>query len=134
MACFFFAYGLAGWRPWEPLADEGTLYYEATAMTMAGIVMGQVGAGLGWRTNIRSSVSIGLLSNRLLVVGIAVEVAMIFLLAYTPGLERIFHMAPLGPWHWLFLLLWPPLIFGAEEARKAVLRARQRDNDPTDKE
>ena len=134
MACFFFAYGLAGWRPWEPLADAGTLYYEATAMTMAGIVMGQVGAGLGWRTNIRSSVSIGLLSNRLLVVGIAVEVAMIFLLAYTPGLERIFHMAPLGPWHWLFLLLWPPLIFGAEEARKAVLRARQRVNDPTDKE
>ena len=50
------------------LASEGTLYYQATAMTMAGIVMGQVGAGLGWRTNIRSTVSIGLLSNQLLVV------------------------------------------------------------------
>jgi hypothetical protein len=58
MASFFFAYALSGWRPWEHLADEGTLYYQATAMTMAGIVMGQVGAGLGWRTNLRSSVSI----------------------------------------------------------------------------
>jgi hypothetical protein len=59
---------------------------------------------------------------------------MIFLLVYTPGLERIFHMAPLGPWHWLFLLLWPPVVFGAEEARKAVLRARERDTAPTEKE
>jgi magnesium-transporting ATPase (P-type) len=132
MAGFFFAFGLAGWRPWEPFADQGTVYYEATAMTMAGIVMGQVGAGLGWRTNRRSIASIGLLSNRLLLVGIAVEVAMIFLLAYTPGLDRIFHMSALGPWHWLFLLIWPPIVLGAEEARKAVVRAREAETEITD--
>ncbi|HEX5468721.1 MAG TPA: cation-transporting P-type ATPase [Gaiellaceae bacterium] len=124
MASFLFACGLAGWRPWEAIPDSGTIYYEATAMTMAGIVMGQVGAGLGWRTNRGSIRSVGFISNRLLVVGIAVEVAMIFVLSYTPGLARIFHMSALGPWHWLFLLVWPPLVLGAEEARKAVVRAR----------
>lgn len=126
MASFLFAYVLAGWRPWEPLADTGTLYYEATAMTMAGIVMAQIGAGLGWRTDRRSIAAVGLLSNRLLLVGIAVEVTMVVLLAYVPGLDRVFHMSALGPWHWLFLLAWPPLMLAAEEARKAFLRRRRR--------
>ena len=126
MTGFLFAYGLEGWRPWEPLADSGTLYLQATTMTMAGIVMAQVGAGLGWRSNRESIASVGLLSNRLLLVGIAVEIAMIAVLAYTPGLDEIFHTSALGPWHWLLLLLWPPLVLGAEEARKAVVRARGR--------
>jgi magnesium-transporting ATPase (P-type) len=124
MASFFFAYLLAGWRPWEPLADSGTLYLQATAMTMAGIVMAQVGAGLGWRTNRRSIAALGLFSNRLLLFGIAVEIGMVALLAYTPGLANVFHMSALGTWHWLFLLVWPPLILGAEEARKAIRRRR----------
>ena len=124
MASFLFAYALMGWRPWEPLADTGTLYEQATTMTMAGIVMAQVGAGLGWRSNQSSLASIGFLSNRLLLVGIAVEVGMIALLAYTPGLDRVFHTGALDAWHWLFLLAWPPIILGAEEARKAAQRRR----------
>lgn len=45
-------------------------------------------------------------------------------LVYVPGLNSIFHQSALGVWHWLFLLLWPPVVFGAEEARKAVVRRR----------
>ena len=129
MASFLFAYSLAGWRPWDAFADSGPLYLEATTMTMAGIIMGQVGAGLAWRTNRQPVASIGLLTNRLLLIGIALEVAMIALLAYTPGLDDLFHTSALGPWHWLFLLLWPPLVLGAEEARKALVRARRRPPD-----
>lgn len=91
-------------------------------MTMAGIVMGQVGAAMAWRTNRQSIRSIGLLTNRLLLVGIAIELAMIAMLSYVPPLGEIFHTSPLGFWHWLFLLIWPPLVLAAEEARKAVLR------------
>ncbi|HXV34590.1 MAG TPA: cation-transporting P-type ATPase [Gaiellaceae bacterium] len=126
MTSFLLAYALAGWRPWEPLADSGDLYVQATTMTMAGIVMAQVGAGLAWRTNRRSVFAVGLFSNRLLLAGIALEVAMIAVLAYTPGLAAAFHMAPLSPWLWASLLLWPPLVLGAEEARKGVLRRRRR--------
>jgi P-type Ca2+ transporter type 2C len=125
MASFLFAYWLAGWRPWEALTDTGVLYREATTMTMAGIVMAQVGAGLAWRTNRLSLRAIGLWSNRLLLVGIGFEVAMIALLAYTPGLDDIFHTSDLSVWHWLFLLVWPPLVLGADEARKAVTRRRR---------
>src|SRR5829696_6923543 len=126
MSSFLFAFWLAGWRPWETLADGGTLYREATTMTMAGIVMAQVGAGMAWRTNRLSLRTIGPWSNRLLLVGIAVEVAMIALLAYTPGLDEIFHTSALGPWHWLFLLAWPPVVLCAEEARKAMTRRADR--------
>ena len=124
MASFLFAYALAGWRPWEPLADSGTLYKEATTMTMAGIVMAQVGAGLAWRTNRLSLRTVGLFSNRLLLLGIATEVAMIGLLAYTPGLQQLFHTGGLNIREWVFLLAWPPLVLGVEETRKAVVRRR----------
>ncbi len=125
MSSFLFAYWLDGWRPWGPLADEGPLYLEATTMTMAGIVMAQVGAGISWRSNRLSLLEIGPFGNRLLLVGIGVEVAMVALLSYTPGLDDLFHTGPLGPWEWLFLLIWPPLVVASEELRKGFMR-RQR--------
>jgi magnesium-transporting ATPase (P-type) len=124
MTGFLFAQGLAGWRPWEPLADSGEIYLGATAMTCAGIVMGQVGAGLAMRTNRESVFSIGLFSNRFLLAGIAFEVGLLAALAYTPGLQDAFHMGPIGLWEWLLLLFWPPLVLFAEEARKAIVRRR----------
>jgi magnesium-transporting ATPase (P-type) len=132
MASFFFAYVLAGWRPWEHLAGSGTLYLEATTMTMAGIVFAQIGAAMAWRTNRESIRSVGLLSNRLLLVGIAVEIAMVALLAYTPGLDDVFHTSDLSGWEWLLLLAWPPFVLGAEELRKAVVRRRAADGGDRD--
>jgi hypothetical protein len=57
-------------------------------------------------------------------VGIAVEVAVIALLAYTPGLGDVSHTSDLDAWEWLLPLVWPPLVLEAEEARKEVLGAR----------
>jgi Ca2+-transporting ATPase len=124
MSGFFFAFLLGGWRPGSALPSSGPLYVQATTMTQSGIVMGQVGAGMAMRTNRRSAFSIGLLSNRFLLAGIAVELALAAALVYVPGLNAAFHQGPLGPWHWVFLLAWAPLVFGAEEVRKAVVRHR----------
>jgi magnesium-transporting ATPase (P-type) len=124
LASFFAGYWLAGWRPGDPLADEGALYVQATAMTYAGIVMGQVGAGLAFRTSRRSVFAVGLLSNRFLLVGIAFEIALLLALLYVPVLQDAFHMLPLDPLAWPLLALWPIVVLGAEEARKAVFRRR----------
>jgi magnesium-transporting ATPase (P-type) len=123
---FFFAMLLGGWRPGAPMPSSGTVYVQATTMTQTGVVMGQVGAGFAMRTNRRSVFSIGLLSNRFLLVGIAFELTLAAALIYVPGLNAAFHQGPIGPWHWLFLAAWPPIVLGAEEARKAVLRRRER--------
>jgi magnesium-transporting ATPase (P-type) len=124
LASFIAAFLLAGWRPGEPLPDEGDLYVQATAMTYAGIVMGQVGAGFAFRTSRQSVFSVGLLSNRFLLAGIAFELALLAAMLWVPPLQDAFHMAPLDPRAWLLLAVWPVLVVGAEEARKAVLRRR----------
>jgi magnesium-transporting ATPase (P-type) len=124
LASFFAGYWLAGWRPGDPLADEGALYVQATAMTYAGIVMGQVGAGFAFRTSRRSVFAVGLLSNRFLLVGIAFEIALLLALLSVPVLQDAFHMLPLDPLAWPLLALWPIVVLGAEEARKAVFRRR----------
>jgi magnesium-transporting ATPase (P-type) len=124
LVSFFAGYWLAGWRPGDPLADEGALYVQATAMTYAGIVMGQVGAGLAFRTSRRSVFAVGLLSNRFLLAGIAFEIALLLVLLYVPVMQDAFHMLPLDPLAWPLLALWPLVVLGAEEARKAVFRRR----------
>ena len=76
----------------------------------------------GARTAARCA-AIGLLSNRLLLVGIAFEIAMIALARLHPGARRhLPHERPLPRGTGSFLLAWPPLVLGAEEARKAVAR------------
>jgi magnesium-transporting ATPase (P-type) len=126
LVSFFAAYVLAGWRPGESLPDEGAVYVQATAMTYAGIVMGQVGASFAFRTTRRSVFSIGLLSNRFLLAGIAFEVGLLFALLYVAPLQDAFHMLPLDPAAWPLLIAWPIVVLGAEEARKALLRRRER--------
>ena len=121
---FLFAYWLSGWRPWEGLADAGTTYLEATTMTMAAIMMGQVGAGLAWRSDRLPLRRLGPFSNRLLLAGIAIELALLLILVYAPGLGEVFHTASLEARHWLFLLAWPFVILGVGEVGKALARRR----------
>jgi len=124
LASFFAGYLLAGWRPGEALPDSGFVYIQATAMTYAGIVFGQVGSSFAFRTNRDSILKVGLLSNRFLLVGIALEVALLLALLYVPPLQEAFHMRPLEPQAWLLLAAWPPIVIAAEEARKAFFRRR----------
>jgi magnesium-transporting ATPase (P-type) len=124
LASFFTAFLLGGWTPFDPLPDEGDLYVQATAMTYAGIVMGQVGAGFAFRTSRESLLRVGPFSNRFLLAGIAFELALLFAMLWLPPLQEAFHMAPLDPRAWLLLAVWPVVVVAAEELRKAVLRRR----------
>jgi magnesium-transporting ATPase (P-type) len=124
MTSFFLGFLFGGWRPPTALPDAGTAYYQATTMTQTAIVMGQVGAGQAMRTDRRSVFSVGLTTNRFLLVGIAFELALAVALVYVPGLNSAFHQAPIPWWWWLALVVWAPIVFFAEEARKAVLRRR----------
>ena len=125
MSAYFFLNWLYGW-PGVPLAEEGTLIYQmATTMTLAGVVVTQVGAVMGCRTNRTSIFRIGFLTNRLVLVGIAVELTLLGLLIYAPFLHSIFNTAPLGLREWAYLFAWTPVIFLLDELRKAILRWRE---------
>jgi magnesium-transporting ATPase (P-type) len=103
-------------------------------MTLASIVAAQVGAVFGCRTDRTSVFRVGLLSNRLVLLGVPVEVGLLLLLVSVPLLQRVFGTAPIGVPEGLVLLLWPPLVLLADEGRKALLRAldaRRRRADPS---
>jgi magnesium-transporting ATPase (P-type) len=121
MSAYFFLNWLHGW-PVVPLAAEGTLYRMATTMTLAGIVATQVGAVFGCRTDRASIFKIGFHTNRLVLLGIAVELTLLGLLIYVPFLHAIFNTSPIGLREWAFVFAWTPVIFFADELRKMVLR------------
>ena len=66
----------------------------------------------------------GVLGNRLVLVGVGAEVAVFVALVLLPPLARVFGLEPLRPAEWGVLLLFPGVVLGLEEARKAVLRRR----------
>lgn len=126
-AAYFFLNYLHGW-PENPLASSGVVYQMATAMTLAAIVMAQVGAVFGCRTQRLSVFKVGLFSNKMILIGIGVEFALLALLVYLPLplLHHLFNTAPLGWREWAFLLVIPPIMLAVDEVRKWILRGWDR--------
>jgi magnesium-transporting ATPase (P-type) len=122
---FFAAYWLSGWRAGEPMADRGPLYNTATTMSLAGIVACQIGNAFACRSPRESIRQLGLTSNRFLLAGIVVEVAVLLLLMYVPPLARVFTLAPLEARHWLILAGFAPVLLIGEELRKVMVRWRR---------
>jgi magnesium-transporting ATPase (P-type) len=123
-AAYFFLNWLHGW-PGAPLAAEGTLTYRmATTMTLAGVVAAQVGAVFACRTDRASVFRIGLFTNRLVLLGVAIELGILGLLIYMPFLQSLFNTAPIGVREWAFVFAWTPVLFLADELRKALLRRK----------
>jgi magnesium-transporting ATPase (P-type) len=127
LAGFFWVLLGAGWSPGDdvgagsPLHDD---YLRATTMTFAGIVACQVGTALAARTERASLRSVGVLGNRMLLWGIASELAFLAALVYVPVLQDVFGTAPLAARELAVLAAFPVVVWGADELRRARLRRR----------
>lgn len=123
IAAYFFFNALNGW-PANPLAVSGDAYMKATTITFAAIVLAQVGAVFGCRTERISVFKIGLFSNKMILLGILVEFSLLALLIYLPlpFLHNLFNTAPLGWREWLFLILIPFIMVFIDELRKLLMR------------
>lgn len=122
MAGFFFIYYQQDWRPGMEMPDSEIIYLTATTMTLSGIVATQIGNVFACRTERESVFKVGFLSNRLVLLGIVSELLIIFVLVYTPFLQRIFGLAPIGLKEWGFLFAFTPILFFMEEGRKWIVR------------
>jgi calcium-translocating P-type ATPase len=124
---FLWVLASAGWSPGDP-TGEGTglheTYLTATTMTFAGITFCQVGTALAARTTHASLRDIGFFSNRLLLWGIAFELAFAAAVIYVPFLQEPFGTAPLGVPEIAVLMTFPPLVWGSDELRRWWLRRR----------
>jgi len=127
MAGFFWTLLDAGWSPGDDVSAGTPLhdpYVTATTMTFAGIVACQIGTAVAARTDWASLRSVGLFTNRLLLIGIATEIAFAALIIYVPSLQGIFHTAPLDLDQLVVLATFPIAVWGADELRRWFWRHR----------
>jgi magnesium-transporting ATPase (P-type) len=123
LGAFIVFYVHAGWRPFEDLDAYSSIALEASTLTFLGIVGGQVGCLFAQRDgSLRSRLS--LRSNPLLGVGLAVEVAIAVALVYTPGLNGMFSMAPVGPAWLIAIPLCGLVMLLLDIARRGVVAVR----------
>jgi potassium/sodium efflux P-type ATPase len=101
------------------------IYRQATTMTLAAIVVCQVGNLFACRSDWSSVFRQSWSNNRLIWVGISVECVALLAFIDFPPLRQVFATAPLAHWHGLVLLVCPPILIGAEELRKQFLRNRR---------
>ncbi|MFN0056651.1 MAG: cation-translocating P-type ATPase [Planctomycetales bacterium] len=129
LAAFFVVLFAAGWQFGQPIGRHDPLfgvYQQATTACLAAIVLMQVANVFLCRSEQLSARTLGLLSNRLILSGIAFEITLLLLIVYTPWGNRLFETAPLAGWVWLFVL---PFFIGMillENIRKAIVRRKFR--------
>ena len=127
MGGFFYVLLDAGWSPGDPTGEGAPLhhaYQQATTMTFLGMLAGQVGTAFAARTDRASLRSVGVLSNRLLLWGIAFELALAAVLIYAPPFQALLGTAAL-PAHMVLLVApFPFVVWGADELRRWLLRRR----------
>jgi calcium-translocating P-type ATPase len=126
MAAFFFVLTNGGWHYGQDLASTDTLYLQATTACLTGIICMQAVNSSMCRSERQSLFALGLFSNKLLLFGVAVQLALILFIDYTSSGNAIFktHAIPLQVW--LFILPFMALMTVAEEMRKLMLRRRGR--------
>ncbi|OLZ62758.1 magnesium-transporting ATPase [Streptomyces amritsarensis] len=128
MTAFFYVLWQAGWHPGDPTGPGTPLhhaYLTATTATFAGIVTCQVGTAIAARTDHAALRDIGLLTNPLLLAGIAFELAFTAALVYAPPLQHLFGTAALPVDVVLLIALFPPLVWGTDEIRRWARRRRR---------
>ncbi|MBX6388427.1 MAG: cation-transporting P-type ATPase [Frankia sp.] len=125
MAAFFVVLIRAGWHPGDAVGDGDPLhhaYLEATTMSFLAIVACQIGTAMAARTEHAALRDVGLFSNRLLLYGIAFEIAFAAAVVYLPFLHPVLGTVAVSPEYLLLLLPMPILVWGVDEIWRAIRR------------
>ena len=99
------------------LASSGPLYREATTMTLGAIIFTQIGMAMNSRKGRGSIFQIKPFANRIISLGIVLEIVLFIILSYVPLFHTLFNTAPIGLDDWLYLLACPFVIMALEEIR-----------------
>ena len=127
MLAFFFTLARAGWSPGDATGTGAPLhqaYLEATTATFLAIVVCQVGTAFAARTDRVSLRSVGVLSNPMLLWGIAFELTFAAAIAYVPFFQAMFRTASVSAETILLMIPFPFIVWGADELRRWSIRKR----------
>jgi calcium-translocating P-type ATPase len=106
----------------DVLSSADPIYLQATTATLAGIVVAQIVNVFLCRHPRESMFRFGLFGNRWLLLGIAVEIAILAAVVYLPEANHLFRTAPLESEPWLVMGALTFAMLVLEEARKLLVR------------
>jgi calcium-translocating P-type ATPase len=126
---YFYVLNGAGWHPGDAVGAGDPLhhaYLQATTMTFVGMIAGQIGTAFAVRTRRASLRSIGVFSNRYLLLAIVAELMLAAVFVYAPPLQSLLGTAALPLHDLAFMLPFPFIVWGADELRRWLIRRNQR--------
>jgi magnesium-transporting ATPase (P-type) len=109
----------AGWRAGEALPGAAVLL-AASGTAFAAVVLGQAANAFACRSTTDGPGTLGWTTNRLLLIGVAVELLLLLLFLYTPPLAAFLSQAPPTALGWLVAALAVPAVLLADLAHKRL--------------
>jgi sodium/potassium-transporting ATPase subunit alpha len=121
---YFYILFKGGWHWGIELPVDHPLVHQASTATFLGIVIMQVGNVFACRSSQESIFQLGIFTNKLVIIGIVVEVLLSAFIIYHPFGNKIFGTAPVGLDVWLILIPFSIALLAAEELRKVYVRKK----------
>jgi sodium/potassium-transporting ATPase subunit alpha len=118
---FFFVLYQGGWVWGEELSSRDPLYRSATGITLATVVLMQIGNVIGRRSLRFSGLDRGLLRNKLILLGVSAEIAISWAILYSPAFQNFLGTGPVSRHIYALAWLGIPLLFLLDLARKKIL-------------
>lgn len=122
MAAFFHIAMGRGWRLGESLGSRDPLYMMATTACLGAVIAMQMVNVFLCRSERESLMRHGFFANRLIFVGIVVEMLVATAVIYTPWGHLIFGTASLPASFWIFIVPFALAMIIIEEGRKLIVR------------
>lgn len=119
---FFVVLLNGGWQWGEALVNNDILYRTAVTAFFASIIICQIADVIICRTRRQSLFTVGFLSNRLVLLGIASELSLLALISYHPVANEFFATQPLQVWQLLLSVPFAILIILGDEIRRYFVR------------
>ena len=120
LSLFFWVLFEGGWQWGQELAASDLLYRSATGITLASIVLMQIGNLFGRRSRYGLGIDRAAFTNPLLVAGVVFEMVFSWGILYFPPLNVVLGTASVAWEVYAFAWLGIPLIFGLDYARKRI--------------
>lgn len=120
--CYFVVLFEGGWNFGEQLASGNPLYMQAITAFFSAVVVCQIANVFASRTRFQSVFTMGLFSNRMVLLGIASELLILAFIILNPFANLIFNTSPLDLKYILFSIPFAFFLLGVDELRKYLLR------------
>lgn len=122
LTAFFLILHWGGWKWGQELGSTAPLYLQATTATLITIILLQIGNVFLCKHTYESLIKTPHLKNRIILLGVGLEILFILLITYTSLGNALLKTAPFNPHLWLYLIPLLLLFVLLEEVRKWILR------------